>query len=87
MIRPLIRTVYTRFSVLQSNVGLEYDTQTCSIQRQAYLTPQTEIIGYNVSFMSGTMKTAPPKSASGRPLPKNAGMSGALKPDGCHAKA
>ena len=44
---------YSRFSVLQNNVGNQYDTQTCSITRQAFLTPQTEIIGYNVSFYVG----------------------------------
>ncbi|MEZ4551671.1 MAG: hypothetical protein R2874_14685 [Desulfobacterales bacterium] len=44
---------YSQFSVLQNTVGNQYDTQTCSIQRQAFLTPQTEIIGYNVSFYVG----------------------------------
>lgn len=44
---------YSQFNVLQNSVGNQYDTQTCSIQRQVFLTPQTEIIGYNVSFYVG----------------------------------
>ena len=46
-------SLYSQLNVLNNNIGSQYETRRCSIKRQAQLTPQMEIIGYDVSFYIG----------------------------------
>ncbi|MDA8403764.1 MAG: hypothetical protein M0Z56_06160, partial [Desulfobacteraceae bacterium] len=46
-------SLYSQLNVLNNNIGSQYETKRCSIKRQAQLTPQMEIIGYDVSFYIG----------------------------------
>jgi hypothetical protein len=46
-------SLYSRLNNLNNNVGNQYEARQCDITRLVYLSPQTEIIGYDVTFYIG----------------------------------
>ncbi|MFZ0449725.1 MAG: hypothetical protein WAL98_10835, partial [Desulfatiglandaceae bacterium] len=46
-------SMYSRLNVLNNNIGNQYTTKECSIKRQVQLTPQMEMVGYDVTFYVG----------------------------------